>query len=483
MTAPPHLAGYRFVRVIGSGGTANVYLYEQQVPQRHVAIKVDKFPLKGEAARRRFHTEANTMAKLAAHPAILTLYDAAVTPDGHGYLVLEYAPAGTYKQLSEKQPLTPQQVLDVGVRVCGALYTAHHAGIIHHDVKPANILVSQQGTPLLADFGISSPLYGLQDSEGYSPAWAAPEVLREGGSGDEKSDIYSLAATLIGLLKGRSPFAFAFEPRSPKELENAILTKELPPFNGIGLPKEWERTFRKALDKNPENRHYSALEFARDLQRIQHDAYGFQTPVEAHGTAPYRDTTTAKTKSIESEDRPHLPSRRTEGPHHETTQSLNARPQIGPIIMVITFLMCVASAAWFLVLQPNTIDVAGVSRGSKSAQTTSTPTSTRDGDSDVATAPTAEEVPSPRAKKSVINGTTATFEWTNPAPKENDTYFWKRLSSDESASNDTAGSTTKKKTMRLGSVTASQLCIQVSLVRSNHQMSRTPLTLCATRTE
>ncbi|MCI1935882.1 MAG: serine/threonine protein kinase [Bifidobacteriaceae bacterium] len=481
MTAPPQLAGYRFIRVIGSGGTADVYLYEQQVPQRRVAIKVDKFPLEGDAARRRFHTEANTMARLAAHPTILTLYDASVTPDGHGYLVLEYAPAGNYEQLSEKHPPTPRQVLDVGVRVCGALYTAHHAGILHHDVKPTNILVSQQGTPLLADFGISSPLYDPQDSGGYSPLWAAPEVLREHGHGDEKSDIYSLAATLIGLLRGRSPFVLAFEPRSRKELENTVLTKELPPFNRIGLPKEWEQPFRKALDKNPENRHYSALEFARDLQRIQHDVYGSQTPVEARGAAPYLDAAIARVESTESENRPHPPSRHMEGHHHKTTQSLTAWPKIGPIIMVITFLMGVASAAWFFVLQPNTTDAAGISPSRESTQITPTPT--KDGDTDIAIAPTAEEVPSPHAKKNVINGTTATFEWTNPAPTPKDAYFWKRLSADGSVPNDASGSTTKETTLQVGNVTASQLCLQVSLVRSNRQMSRAPLTLCATRAE
>ena len=136
---PPRISGYDFIQPLGTGATASVYRYHQRVPSRDVAIKVSSATLDPRAAAR-FRNEANYMAELSAHPYILSIHDAGVTSTGLGYIVLEYAPGGSYKELIRKRPLTADQMLDLGIKLCSALFTAHCKGILHRDIKPANIL-------------------------------------------------------------------------------------------------------------------------------------------------------------------------------------------------------------------------------------------------------------------------------------------------------------------------------------------------------
>ena len=149
---PPRISGYDFIQPLGTGATASVYRYHQRVPSRDVAIKVSSATLDPRAAAR-FRNEANYMAELSAHPYILSIHDTGVTSTGLGYIVLEYAPGGSYKELIRKRPLTADQMLDLGIKLCSALFTAHCKGILHRDIKPANILITPQGLPVLADFG------------------------------------------------------------------------------------------------------------------------------------------------------------------------------------------------------------------------------------------------------------------------------------------------------------------------------------------
>lgn len=476
MDLPPLLAGYRLVRKLGAGGTADVYLYEQAVPQRLVAIKVDKHPLDGESARTRFRNEANSMAELAAHPNILTIYDAGVTTDGRGYLVLEYAPDGNYWQLRKNQTLPLEQVLDIGIAMCSALYTAHHRGIIHRDVKPANILISQQNVPLLSDFGISATIYDSTTSGGYSPAWAAPEVLQKRGFGTERSDIYSLAATLIGLLSGRSPFELAFSPRTQHDLETAILTKELPSFAQLGLPKIIEKPLRKALSKDPEARYYSALELARDLQAVQLEAFGRQSRVEAAGTNPYPTTASTSTRrgTRTAEPPTAIPNR-----SQQTAAARAHRKRILITLCAILGAALLLAGVWFFGIAPQK-DSLRLNSGTTTVETD--PGLGAAGD-DEGTDPAQVNVPTPTKATATITGSTAHFTWTNPQPLDGDTYFWRQVETQGSAPTDAAGARITEPDLTLDGVTADQICLQISIVRANHQTSQTPLTLCATRKE
>ena len=207
---PPRISGYDFIQPLGTGATASVYRYHQRVPSRDVAIKVSSATLDPRAAAR-FRNEANYMAELSAHPYILSIHDAGVTSTGLGYIVLEYAPGGSYKELIRKRPLTADQMLDLGIKLCSALFTAHCKGILHRDIKPANILITPQGLPVLADFGISTNVYQAGTQTGFSVPWAAPEVLTGRSGGTEAADIYSLAATLYATLTGRSPYEHGYQ--------------------------------------------------------------------------------------------------------------------------------------------------------------------------------------------------------------------------------------------------------------------------------
>ncbi len=140
---PPKLPGYDFVQMLGSGATATVYLYNQRMPARPVAVKASAKTLDPRAAAL-FNREANFMAKLSSHPYILPVYGAGVTSDGHGYIVIEYAPGGTYNSIMKARSMTCEQVLDLGIKLSSALFTAHRSNIIHHDIKPSNILITSR---------------------------------------------------------------------------------------------------------------------------------------------------------------------------------------------------------------------------------------------------------------------------------------------------------------------------------------------------
>ena len=250
--APPRLSGYDFVRTLGTGTTATVYLYRLHTSAHPVAVKVSNQTLDcGIAAQ--FHRENAAMVRLSEHPYILTLYHADVTADGHGYMILEYAPGGTYEPLMKSRSLTCAQVLDLGIKLAGALGTAHRSNIIHHDIKPSNILITGQGLPALSDFGISTDAYDHTET-GCSPPWAPPEVLLHMGNGAERADIYSLGATLYALLVGCSPYQHEYHPHTQSELIRLILNQPLPRINRADVPTNIEQILRKSLAKNPDLR-------------------------------------------------------------------------------------------------------------------------------------------------------------------------------------------------------------------------------------
>ena len=476
MRSAPSIAGYRYIEDIGSGGTAVVYLYEQDMPHRRVAIKVDRQPLGSAHAQERFRNEANSMAALASHPNILTVYNAGITDDGHGYLVLDYAPVGTYKQLRKRESLSLEQVLDIGIHMSSALQTAHAHGIIHRDIKPDNILLSDQGTPLLSDFGISATIYETNSMRGYSIPWAAPEILDRTSTGNEASDIYSLAATLIGLLGGRSPYELAFHPATTGELKELVLTTDLPPFATFGMPKSIEPIFRKALSRNPANRYYSALEFARALQGLQLELFGHQSPTSIAGAPAYNNAAIVGAASKHSNEATDTDS------HRPDTGAKGTRRKIITLVCGALALAAALTALWLLVIKPHTDSISARTNTASVGSDSDLPTNTEGKDDEPDTS-SAAPVPSPTAVKGVLEGTTARFTWTNPDPHDSDTYFWKKVSdsADTSSAEGDQGAHTSSTTLVLTNITDDQVCISVSIVAANHQMSQTPAIICATQ--
>ena len=156
VAAPPRLTGLVYDRVLGSGGFSDVYLYQQELPRRLVAVKVLAAEETTDESRRAFVAEANLMAQLSAHPYIVTIYNAAVTDDGRPYFVMEYCAGPSLAEQYKRAKFSVVDALRTGVRVSSAVATAHAAGILHRDIKPANVLTNAYGWPALADFGISS---------------------------------------------------------------------------------------------------------------------------------------------------------------------------------------------------------------------------------------------------------------------------------------------------------------------------------------
>ena len=159
-STPPDLPGYTPLQLLGSGGFADVFLYEQRLPRRKVAVKVLLTEELGRDTRAQFVAEANLMAQLSAHPFIVTIFHADVSSDGRPYFVMEYCSGPSLSERYKRERFAVEDALRTGIRLAGAVATAHGAGILHRDIKPANVLTNDYGWPALTDFGISSNLEG-----------------------------------------------------------------------------------------------------------------------------------------------------------------------------------------------------------------------------------------------------------------------------------------------------------------------------------
>ena len=255
---------------LGSGGFADVYLYEQDRPRRKVAVKVLLSDLKTDAARRRFESEANLMAQLSTHPFIVTIYEANVTASGHSYLAMEYCSKPNLDARLRRQRFSVDDALAVGIQVASAVETAHRAGIAHRDIKPANILVTDYNRPALTDFGISGTTDSAGDDDGgMSIPWSPPEAFKGSDSDGVMADVWALGATIYTLLAGHSPFAVHGGDNSPRELMSRIASLPLPGLGRIDVPQSLQQVLATAMAKQPGSRYPSAHALALALQRVQ----------------------------------------------------------------------------------------------------------------------------------------------------------------------------------------------------------------------
>jgi serine/threonine protein kinase len=280
-STPPNLPGFSFIRVLGSGGFADVFLYEQNMPRRLVAVKVLLAEVVNDEVRQMFQAEANLMAQLSSHPSILTVYQASVAADGRPYLVMEYCSA-TLGQRYRAVQLPIAEVLSTGVRIASAVETAHRQGVLHRDIKPSNILTTAYGHPVLSDFGIASTLGQAETSEavGLSIPWSAPEVLLDEVAGTVASEVWSLGATVYSLLAGRSPFEVPGGDNGTMALVARIEKAKPPPTGRADVPASLEAVLARAMSKRPSARQSSALEFIRDLQAVEEELSLPQTHLE-----------------------------------------------------------------------------------------------------------------------------------------------------------------------------------------------------------
>ena len=278
---PPNLPGFSYVRVLGSGGFADVFLYEQNMPRRQVAVKVMLAEVVTSQVKQMFQAEANLMAQLSTHPSILTVYQASVSSDGRPYLVMELC-SSAIGQRYRSDPLPVPEVLSIGVRIASAVETAHRAGVLHRDIKPSNILTTAYGHPVLSDFGIAATLSEADVTEaiGLSIPWSAPEVLLDETSGTVASEVWSIGATVYSLLAGRSPFEQPGKENTSAELIQRITKGRPQPIARPDVPPRLEQILMRSMSRKPSARQRSALELIRELQSVEAELGLPQTPIE-----------------------------------------------------------------------------------------------------------------------------------------------------------------------------------------------------------
>jgi serine/threonine protein kinase len=272
--------GYVDVEQIGAGGFGQVYRARQPAFDRTVAVKVLNGRLDDEATLRRFQRECQALGSVSSHPNIVPVYEAGGTPQGRPYLVMAFERRGSLAQrLAAAGRLPWTEVAELGVKLAGALQSAHQAGVLHRDIKPENVLISDYGEPLLADFGIAQRA-GVENrtttAAAMTPAHAAPEQF-SGAPPSVSSDVYALASTLFTLLTGSSPFQGRPE-ESIFALLARVATDPVPDLRVHGIPDPLARVIEQSLAKTPEQRPASALAFGQALQAAQ---AALQVPVTA----------------------------------------------------------------------------------------------------------------------------------------------------------------------------------------------------------
>ena len=282
---PPVLPGFSFVRPLGAGGFADVFLYEQDMPRRVVAVKVLAADAINPEVRRLFNAEADRMAQLSAHPSILTIYQASISSDGRPYLATEFCPE-SFGDRYKQAPIALPVVLDTGIRMAAALETAHRAGVLHRDIKPSNILVTQLGQPVLSDFGIATSLTAADEVIAMSIPWSSPEVIAESTTGSIQSEVWSLGATLYTLLAGRSPFASPDREKNTRDLMRARVGRaRYTPLRRPDVPGQVEQLLARTMAKDPAQRPQSMLQLAEELRWLQQELGLPQTTIDVASQA------------------------------------------------------------------------------------------------------------------------------------------------------------------------------------------------------
>lgn len=262
------LGQFRIVEHIGAGGMASVFKAYQPTLDRYVAVKVlPAYHARDPIFVKRFTQEARSVAKLA-HPNIVQIHDFGEL-DNITFIVMEYVESGTLKDRLKERPLTVPEAVDFVIQAAEGLGCAHSHGIIHRDVKPANMLLRKDSHLLLSDFGIAKILEGTVNLTRVGTGIGTPQYMSpEQGTGqpvDRRSDIYSLGIVLYHALTGRVPYS----ADSPLSITLKHLNDPLPIDNlrVKGVPQPIEQVLLKMTAKVPADRYQTTDELIEALTR------------------------------------------------------------------------------------------------------------------------------------------------------------------------------------------------------------------------
>lgn len=262
--APPSTAelnrlipAYQFLEFIDRGGMGAVYKAVQRSLNRTVAVKLlPQVHRDKETFAERFKREAHALAQLN-HPHIVAVYDFGETPDGQMYYAMEYVSGMDLQHLLKRTSPEPRQLLKIITQVCQALQFAHERGIVHRDVKPANILIDERGNVKVADFGLAKVVgptsvdYTATGTTLGTPDYIAPEAMEQSGKVDHRADIYSLGVMIYELLTGHVPKGM-WEPPSIRS----------------GADRRVDVLVSKAMQNDPDKRYQHVSDMTQVLEKL-----------------------------------------------------------------------------------------------------------------------------------------------------------------------------------------------------------------------
>ncbi|MFU8945981.1 serine/threonine-protein kinase [Mycetocola zhadangensis] len=536
IATPPELPGLRYVRPLGAGGFSDVYLYEQELPKRNVAVKVLASDDLTDSTRAAFVAEANLMAQLSAHPYIVTIYHAAVAPDGRPYFVMEYCSGPSLAEQYKRSRFSVADALRTGVRLSSAVATAHAAGILHRDIKPANVLTNGYGWPALTDFGISSAVdielpvntttreamnaagATATGSIGMSIPWSPPEMFDDNPQPDVRSDVFSLAATLYTLLAGHTPFEVPGKPNGTVDLIGRIERGSITPMDRSDIPRSLTVILAKGMSVSADDRFATAIDFARALQRVEMELSYAPTAIDVpnltildrpsgaaddagdktriRGVATVHAQRSAPIVPPAPAEKPapapvlsgadptvirRMPtvdpqaSTPVEAPEHTV---IRERPQAAAPVDEEPPAP-VTPRKRLLPLIGGAVALVVVAGGIVAAVVLGP--GGENPNVDPSPAPTSDiittGVPTPESVSvaPVGDGSSVTFTWSNPEPEDGDTFQWRRTG----AAADEQPKNTAEPTVTLDSLAPGErVCIEVAIRRSSGKVSGDPLEMC-----
>jgi eukaryotic-like serine/threonine-protein kinase len=342
---------YRIVRKLGTGGMANVYLAEDEVLGRRVAIKILNDRHAGDDQFvERFRREAKNAASLS-HPNIVSIYDRGEA-EGTYYIAMEYLDGRSLKELIVARGPAPVNVaIDYARQILAALRFAHRHGIVHRDIKPHNVLVDAEGRLKVTDFGIARAGTSQMTEAGSiigTAQYLSPEQAK-GAPVDQTSDLYSVGVVLYELLTGAVPFT----GDTPVEIAMKHLSSapEPPSVRRGEIPRDLDKVVLRALAKDPADRYQSAEEMDADLARVASGA-AVSPATEEAATAvisrPFPTAVTAVTPPRTRDAVPYAP------PAAYYDYDEPRRRAVWPWIVALLFVIAAIVGGYFLYNQVQT---------------------------------------------------------------------------------------------------------------------------------